>query len=259
MALQAINMRTRKNLGVWLTIVGSILLLGAKLHAQVLFADNFNRSSSTVGSTSTGGYAWIENESNSFALWVNGTQLVFNGGGGESSAKTGNLYANYNLDSVVDYQIDFTLTSGVPAVSTGAAYYTTIQVRGNGTTTAEGWRFSRNSSGLIDLYYYNGTSQTLVTSGLFTANVATGVSILVMDNIATLTIGSFTDSRTLSTFANDSISDYVGFDSSAYSRSYIDNLTVTAVPEPNIWILTSSGFMILLFKNRRKFKSIEVI
>ncbi len=222
-----------KNRHMAALILCGVLQSGAIASAGVLYSDNFNRSSANLGSTSTGGVAWIENENNSFAYWVDGTKLNINGGGGESSAKSGLAYVNYNLDSVVNYEIDFTFTVGAGAVTNTA--WTIVRPRGGtGTTTdSSGWLFRKNASGNVNISFWDASAltETVVASDAFTAATATSVVILVNGNSATLKIGSWTDTRTLNHAANDGTADYFGFSDTSYSRAYVDDLTVTSVPE----------------------------
>jgi hypothetical protein len=207
------------------------------LSAEILFADDFNRTnSSTVGYTSTGNYQWIENENNSqsFTFWINNNQLTLNGGGGETPIKSGNIYVDYDLDAISAYKIDFVITSGIGQFAYSG--YTAIQPRGSGTFYAESWFFRANpTTSQVSLFYYDGKNETLVSSDVFATNTATSVSITVVDNIATLTVTgtSISDTRTLSTKANDGTPDYLGFSIASYGRSAIDNLTLTVIPEPS--------------------------
>lgn len=219
---------------------------GAWVSAGVLYSDNFNRSSSIVGNTSTGNYAWTENENDSFACWVNGTQLILNGGGGEPAGKSGLAYVNYNLDAVSDYSVTFTFTVGVGAVTNTAWTLVTPRGNSNSATSSSGWLFRKTATNGVSISFWDAatTTETAIQTDVFTAATATSVIITVTGNSATLTIGSFTDTRVLNTTASDGNADYFGFSHQAYSRAYVDDLVVTAIPEAStLGIIGLAGMM----------------
>ncbi|AHF88977.1 hypothetical protein OPIT5_00505 [Opitutaceae bacterium TAV5] len=227
----------KKNILSGMVAFFSVITLGVVpllAEEEVLFADNFNRADKvSVGATSTGDYQWAETETNPFSLWLSANQLVLNGGGGEGSGpKSGNIYVDYDLDAISSYKIDFVITSGVGQFS--ASGYTAIQPRGTGVFYASSWLLRANpDTKQVSLLFYDGSKETLVRNNAFATNSRTKISITVVNNTATLTVGGtdISDTRTLSSKANDGMPDYFGFSNSNYARSSVDDLVVIALPE----------------------------
>jgi hypothetical protein len=223
-----------------LAVVG----LSGQSQAGLLFADDFQRpGSADVGNTATGNYPWVVNESDVWATWVNGSALVLNGGGGEPTAKSGSLYVDYSLTGVPSYRIDLTLAAGVGTVANG--YWISIQPRGTGSYFSPGW-FLRPDGAGINVSYYDGSTEVTIASAVFAKEITTAFSILVAGNTATLTVGSLTDTRTLAgTGGNPS---YLGFAFESYSRTLVDSVSVTAVPEPGTLLLGMLGITVVVFR-----------
>ncbi|MDR1280766.1 MAG: PEP-CTERM sorting domain-containing protein [Opitutaceae bacterium] len=206
----------------------------------LLFADTFDRTAAAAtGTTSTGGYSWIEQENANFAFWITSNKLVLNGGGGESnpSSKNGNIYVNYDLDAVANYRIDMDLAVGVGSGIKSVAKDRWIMITPRADTssdkfTSSGWLFITNSSDNIQVSFWDASTQTTKPVGL--PGLATGteaaLSIVVNNNTATLTYGLITDTRTLNYSANDGKADYLKFNLQDFGGATVDNLAVTAIP-----------------------------
>jgi hypothetical protein len=198
----------------------------------IIFADNFDRQDSdTLGQTSTGAYSWIETDPGSSgstassALIKNG-KLVFS----TDATSRAQVYVNYDLDNILNYRIDFDMTI------TGSGNFTTVQPRGSGSYLTMGWRFISNGS-TVSIQYYDGNTTTALT-GTFSTNVATAISITVMNNSASLKAGEtiVDTARVLPRSAFNDVPDYLGFYDPANAGATIDNLVVTnlaPVPEPS--------------------------
>lgn len=243
-------------------ITAVLLVLGAVISVQadtVLYADDFNRTASAaIGSTSTGGETWVENEDGSgFNTWIRGSDLELNtdGSGGASGDFT--AWVDYDLDSIVQYTVEMDLRiSG----TSGNAWHKIDPRRDNVDALFDNGWFFRSDGSNIDISFWNG-SEVSVAQDVVAINTDMKLVFDVNDNSASLTIldalGTTTlmaaDTRTISNAANDSSVDVVGLMASTFAgKAWVDNLVVTQIPEPatlGLLVTVSGGILFI----RRKF------
>ncbi|WP_043584406.1 PEP-CTERM domain protein [Geminisphaera colitermitum] len=209
----------------------------------VLFEDDFNRANSNVlGTTSVGGYDWIEtspstglNPSATASIIEDG-KLVFS----SIANDPGYAKVDFNLDSYMNYTVSFDLEL------IGSTNFTTIQPNGSGTHTTLGWRLYQNANGTVDLYYFNpnlSPQTALLASNIFSTNEVVNISIVVTKtegvnptNTASLYVNNGSEAVATSVFRNaDGAADYFAIYDAGGAGARIDNLVVTTtiIPEPS--------------------------
>lgn len=241
--------------------IGLTISLGlscGSVQAQVLYADDFNRSASTnLGVTSTGGYAWVENKpdtnssNNADASIVSSPRNAMRLESTSGNHDAVNAYVSYDLDSQSSYTVTFGYEQLQLANSQGSGFLVLPRAQGTDIVGNVGWIFRAptSNSTTFDVYLYNGGARTggatshvtlgsVLATGFATSSLHS-VSISVVNNLATLTIGSTTvdSNRSLGSVWNNGTPDRVMF---AYNpvdtmnrlhTSYVSDLVV--VPEPS--------------------------
>ncbi|AHF88978.1 hypothetical protein OPIT5_00510 [Opitutaceae bacterium TAV5] len=212
----------------------------------VLFEDDFNRANNNVlGTTSVGGFNWIE-DSTSSGLSTSATASIIEDGKLVFSSianDPGYAKVDFNLDSYMNYTVSFDLEL------IGSTNFTTIQPNGSGTHTTLGWRLYQNANGTVDLYYFNpnlSPQTTLLASNIFSTNEVVNISIVVTkteggegtnpSNTASLYLNNGSEAVATSVFRNaDGAADYFAIYDAGGAGARIDNLVVTTtiIPEPS--------------------------
>ncbi|QTN30908.1 PEP-CTERM sorting domain-containing protein [Akkermansiaceae bacterium] len=233
------------------------LIAGSSASAAVIYADDFNRANNgAIGTTSVGGFSWVQT-GRTTATSTLANELRAGNGGDQSD---GAAYVNFDLNAVETYTVSFALRIDLIQVNGNFAFSPRIQ-----NTTADGtaahWYFDTdanlNGSGSADLFF-NGVS---VLADVLPMGTTVDVSMEVSGNNATLQIKNgattlVTDTRSLGSFYNNSTADYAVFaynntgGSSRGLSAYVDDLNV--IPEPSSIALLIVGSLGLLCRRHRK-------
>jgi hypothetical protein len=267
------NLRIRH----YLSIVMIAAICGSKpADAAVIYLDDFNRTNSTtLGTTSTGGFAWVESklDSNTSAnadLEISNNLLrIVSSSGNHDTANAFVDGVGADLNSVQQYSIAFSYQHTAEAVSSSGNAGIFILPRAESTDFIgnSGWVFRGDSSTTFSVHSYSGGARSgghlgsvLSTSlGSFTAGTPFNILIQVDGDTASLTIGSTLVQSGVSLGSNYNNANHdhlmVGYNALGTSgravSATIDNLEVTAIPEPSTLLLGAAAVGFLLLKRWR--------
>lgn len=238
-----------------IALCGMFIVAGSSLNAQVLVDDNFNRpDGSLVGTTPTPGPGgvWTNHSGTIGEMQIVGGQVVVNQAAGSEDANVPFAAQTVGLITAV---FDINVSAGAPIAGEDYEYFAHFRADGDFTYPARLDIVAPNGTGDYTLGLASGssTAETIFpTDFTFGNTVSIGLSFDLDTGLASLTVGSTTIEST-TVLLGETISAFAlrQAASSGDETILVDNLVISAVPEPTTLALGGLGLLALLMARRK--------